>query len=148
MSDVMHLLRTMSQLQAELGQPQDVAFAGAADIWEQTQAYHLELDLPGVPAQALELVVDGRLLTLRAERSRPEREGLRQGGRAHGRIERCFELPAGVDTSGIDAELSDGVLHLTIPKRAEAQPRTIAVRSGASPTAVLEATAEPSEKAA
>jgi HSP20 family protein len=48
--------------------------------------------------------------------------------RTYGQFERRFSLPEAVNPEGIEAELDDGVLHLTLVKKPEAQPKKIAVR--------------------
>lgn len=88
---------------------------------EKEEAYILSVDLPGVKKENLQLEQMGEVLKITALRKDPERE--------ERRIERQFTFPKDVLGQEIQAVLEDGVLTLTFPKRAEAQPRRIEVMS-------------------
>lgn len=92
------------------------------DIYESDHEYLVVANLPGVTADALTLSVERGELTLEAKRERP----LRGGG---GRYGRRLRLPDDVDVDKIDADLEAGMLSLHLPKRTEATPRQITVRS-------------------
>jgi len=95
-----------------------------ADVLETAQALVVLVELPGVAAgQVLVEIVDGDLV-VRGERpfSREDPEpAYHVVERAHGAFARRFPLPAGVDGAGVSATLRDGLLTVTVPKRA---PRT------------------------
>jgi HSP20 family protein len=101
------------------------------DIIEDGHGITLWADLPGVPRDKLDVKVhDGRLY-IEAEAVIPTPSDLRQ---QHAEIRapyfaRAFSLSDEFDTSKIDANLENGVLKLTIPRREEARPRRIEVRS-------------------
>ncbi|MEN0067458.1 MAG: Hsp20/alpha crystallin family protein [Myxococcota bacterium] len=84
----------------------------AADVAETENGLELWLDVPGVAKDSVKLEVEG--LELRVEAPRDDRFGYR----------RIFTLPRQVDPTGITAEMSAGVLHLTLP-RAEAFSRRV-----------------------
>lgn len=79
-------------------------------------SYLVSVDLPGVRAADLTVEIEGRILTLTAPRA-DERGAYRH----------AFTLPDDANPAGAAADLADGVLTLTIPRRAEDQPRRIAV---------------------
>jgi HSP20 family protein len=91
----------------------------------------LHADVPGVSAEALELTVLGRELQLfvEADTKLPEGFQLRRQERQPSRIERTIRLPNTVDTDALQARLVDGVLQITLPRRAEDAPRRITVHS-------------------
>jgi HSP20 family protein len=68
---------------------------------------------------------------LKAQRNTPEGERqYRYNNRRYGHYERAIALPETVDTDHVTAEMRDGVLHLTLAKLPQAQPKRIAVQTG------------------
>ncbi len=105
--------------------------AAAASLWEDADGLHVELDLPGVKAEDLEITTSQGRLRMVANRRTPEGERkyyLNQ--QRFGRVERLVTLPEQYDPDSIQAELHDGVLHVCLTKRPEAQPRKVEVRTG------------------
>ncbi|APA88122.1 Hsp20/alpha crystallin family protein [Paraburkholderia sprentiae WSM5005] len=101
------------------------------DIFEDSQGITLWADLPGVTKDRLDVKVHDGNLYIEAEAVVPTPAGLRL---QHAEIRqphfaRAFSLGAEFDASKIDANLKDGVLKLTIPRRDEARPRRIEVRT-------------------
>lgn len=100
------------------------------DITETEQAYELELDIPAVPADSVEVALKDGVLTVSGERKFDrERSGKRHRvERRYGKFARSFRLPEDIDEEAISASARDGVLYLSIVKKAKAQPRTIQVK--------------------
>ena len=112
--------------------PVDVAegpWIPLADVSETDDAYVVEVDLPGVNRDQIDMQVQERELVITGEIPEPE-----QGGRRHRRSRRAgrFEfhtyLPGDVNADGVNAQLSDGVLRVTIPKSEAAKPRHIEIK--------------------
>ncbi|ASW03154.1 Hsp20/alpha crystallin family protein [Paraburkholderia aromaticivorans] len=108
-----------------------VTITPPVDIFEDSQGITLWADLPGVTRDRLEVNVHDGNLYIEAEAVVPTPAGLRL---QHAEIRqphfaRAFALGADFDTSKIDANLKDGVLKLSIPRRDEARPRRIEVRT-------------------
>ena len=104
----------------------------AVDITEDEKAYQLVADLPGVSEKDVNISVDKNVMTLRGERKlerKDEGEGYCRHERAQGLFSRSFTLPSTVDADNVTAQLRNGVLTLTLPKKAEAQPRQIKVEA-------------------
>lgn len=102
----------------------------AVDIHETAAGITLLADMPGVSRESLRLEVDNDALTIEGEAhiEMPEgMEALYADVRAQ-RYRRSFALSGELDTDAIRASLSDGVLSVHIPKRAEVRPRRIEVR--------------------
>jgi len=100
------------------------------DIIEQDSAFALTIDLPGVELADVAIEVHEGVLHLRASRAHPEPpqdQGLRRVERRFGQVERSFRLPKHVDEAAIEAKMSAGVLAITLPKVAAAQPRKITI---------------------
>ncbi|MEM5421082.1 MULTISPECIES: Hsp20/alpha crystallin family protein [Paraburkholderia] len=104
----------------------------AVDIYENTQGVTLWADLPGVTRDKLDVRVHDGNLAIEAEAVVPTPANLRlqHAEVREPRFARTFTLSPDFDTSKIEASLKDGVLKLTIPRRDEARPRRIEVRTG------------------
>ena len=106
------------------------AWTPAVDVRESNDAYTFEIDVPGLAKDDIQIEAEGNKLTVKGE-CKPEQELARatrlRTERRHGRFERSFEIEDGFDTDKIGANLKDGVLRLTLPKREEAKPKSIKV---------------------
>ena len=102
------------------------------DIFEDGQAVTLWADLPGVTKDKLDVRVHDGNLSIEAEAVVPTPANLRlqHVEVREPRFARTFTLSPDFDTSKIEASLQDGVLKLTIPRREEARPRRIEVKTG------------------
>lgn len=106
------------------------AFAAPANLWEEEAQWRVEIELPGIPQDLIELTLEKNQLKIAAERTLPEGERkFYHQERGYGRVERQILLPETADPESIDAELREGVLHLTFKKKPEAQPRKISVKA-------------------
>jgi len=104
----------------------------AVDIRETDDDYRIEAEMPGIDPQAIEVTLDGNVLTLVGERSDGSEDDtgtLRHGERSYGRFERRFTLPETADADRIEARAEQGILKLSIGKKAGSQARRIEVRS-------------------
>ena len=94
------------------------------DITDKGDSFVLEADLPGFKKDDIKIDLENDRLTIKAER-RSEHEDNKNGcirrERRFGSFERSFDV-SGIDTSGIRANYTDGVLTLTLPKRPELVP--------------------------
>ncbi|CAG9242940.1 Heat-shock protein [Burkholderia diffusa] len=109
-----------------------ITLTPAVDIYEGNQGVTLWADLPGVTKDKLDVKVHDSSLSIEAEAVVPTPANLRL---QHAEVRephfaRTFTLSPDFDTSKIEANLQDGVLKLTIPRRDEARPRRIEVRTG------------------
>lgn len=107
-------------------------FAPPVDVHEDESTLVLRAELPGVSREAIDIQVDGNVLTLKGERKlEAEQESRRYHRieRAYGTFVRQFQLPTTVDATRIDAHLADGILTLTLPKKEELKARKIQVKT-------------------
>ncbi len=116
----------------------------AMDVVEGDDNYVLALDLPGLSAADVELDVTDGVLTISGER-RFEHTA-KEGGfvrveRSSGSFARSLPLPDGTDPDVIAASFDDGVLEITIPKPAAAQPKRIEIGGAKHKAVEAEATA-------
>lgn len=104
----------------------------AVDIVEDSHGITLWADLPGVPREKLDVKVHDARLTIEAEAELPVQGAVRvhHAELRAPRFARAFTVSDDFDTTKIDANLTNGVLKLTIPRREEARPRRVEVRAG------------------
>jgi HSP20 family protein len=98
------------------------------DAWREGDAFIVELDLPGVDPDSLDLDVERNVLTVHAKRPAldSEREMV-AAERPRGVFSRQLFLGETLDTERIEADYSGGVLRLTIPVAEKAKPRRIQI---------------------
>lgn len=103
----------------------------AVDIYEAGGEIVFNMELPGFEKNELDINVENNRLTVSGERVFKEQEGkdFHRVERWYGKFQRSFQLPSTVDVDNISANLKNGLLTLTIPKREEAKPRQIKVGS-------------------
>ena len=99
------------------------------DVYTLDDHYQVAVDMPGVAQDAIQLNLQDDLLTIHAERQAPSTRSSRPQQRAFGQIEQQLRLPQDADSQGIQAELKEGVLQVTIPKHAKSQPRDIPINA-------------------
>jgi HSP20 family protein len=106
----------------------------AVDIKETENEIRVELELPGLKPEDVEITAENGVLTIRGEKRVERKEGDESRyqviERTYGTFMRTFQLPQGVDEDQIQAEFDNGVLSLHIPKTALPQPKRIQI-SGA-----------------
>jgi HSP20 family protein len=96
------------------------SFVPAADIFETAQGFELHLALPGVAKDAVSIDFQDNQLVVAGNRPAPATEGenaskLRRVETRFGDFRRTFRLPETVNVKGITAELTDGLLRVTLP---------------------------------
>jgi len=105
----------------------------AFDVKDTPDAFVFQADVPGLQEKDIEIQLHGNRLTIRGKR---ETEQKQPGHtyytyeRSFGSFARSFTLPESADGEKCTASLDDGVLTVTVPKRAKEQPKTIAVNKG------------------
>ena len=101
------------------------------DVTESNGAYLVTADLPGVKKEDIQVAIDGAQVTLSAEVKREkeisEDERVLHSERVFGKVTRSFALPQELDEAKAEAKFRDGVLELTLPKKAAASRRQIEI---------------------
>lgn len=103
----------------------------AVDVEETGDAYRISADVPGMKPEDIDITLEKGVLTLKGERKSEydtDERGVRHVERRSGRFLRRFSLPDTADTENVDARVEQGVLRLTITKKAESKPRRIEVK--------------------
>jgi HSP20 family protein len=94
------------------------------DMAETEEAIIVEVELPGVERQDVQIEVDGDVLRISGERQATVAHQTRQYSRmerSYGRFERQLPLPASVDRAGIRAQFWAGIVTITLPKQRTAR---------------------------
>lgn len=102
----------------------------SVDVYENEDSYVLKADLPGVSKEDIKIDINNNALTLKGEKKfeeKAEKDNYVRIERSYGSFSRTFALSDKVDTENIKAAYKDGVLEVTLPKKAEAKPREIKV---------------------
>ena len=101
------------------------------DIRETPEAYTVHAELPGVKKEDIHVTVEGSVVTIAAETREEtevkEGEQLLRSERYFGKLSRSFQLAENVDEGGAKARFNEGVLELTLPKKAPASNRRLAI---------------------
>jgi HSP20 family protein len=109
------------------------SFTPAVNTREGEFAYHVEIDLPGVKKEDIEINVQDNVVTLSGERNiknEIKKEDYYKVESEYGKFERSFSLPENTDVENIHAETADGVLEVIIPKlkTVENKPKKIEIK--------------------
>lgn len=109
------------------------------DAWRQGDRYFVNVDLPGVDPESIDLTVEKNVLTVNASRTWERQEGdqVLLAERAHGHFSRQVFLGEGLDAEKIEARYHNGVLTLTVPVAEQAKPRKVEIAVGTSEPAAI-----------
>ncbi len=102
------------------------------DVIDRNDKFEVKLDLPGVKKEDIQVTIEGPRVAITAESKseKEEKEGERvlHSERYAASYARTFELPAEVTEDGAEAAFENGVLTLTLPKRAAVSSKRLAIR--------------------
>jgi len=109
------------------------SFVPRVNTREGEYAYHVELDLPGIKKEDIEITTEDNVLTISGERKMKEEikeDDYYKVESAYGKFSRSFTLPEKIDVENIHAESKDGVLEVIIPKMTEEEtkPKKIEIK--------------------
>jgi len=102
------------------------------DVKEQEKSYLVHAEIPGVKKEDIHVSVDGAVVSISAERR--EEKDVKEGERVlrteryFGKVSRSFQLAQEIDEAQVTAKYTDGVLELTLPKKAATQARKITIQ--------------------
>ena len=108
-----------------------MTFVPSFDVKETKDSYVFKADLPGIKEEDIDISLSANRLTVSGERQAENKEANETYYAyecGYGRFSRSFTLPEGVDSEHVAAEMKDGVLTLTLPKKAELQPKKISLK--------------------
>jgi HSP20 family protein len=102
------------------------------DVKETPESYVVHAELPGVAKDDIHVHIDGPVVSISAERreNKEQKDGERilRTERYYGKVSRSFQLGQDIDESASNARFADGVLELTLPKKAEVQSKRLTIQ--------------------
>ena len=102
------------------------------NVKEDPNAYHVTAEIPGVKKDDIRIAVEGNTVSISAEIRREKETGTGETVLCNelyvGKVARSFTLSADIDDAGAEAKYTDGILELTLPKKAGGGTRTLPVR--------------------
>ena len=102
------------------------------DVTENDKAYVVHADIPGVKKDDIHVTIDGSQVAISAEskyqREQKEGDKVLRSERSYGKAYRAFTLAQDVDEAGAEAKYVDGVLELTLPKKAASSAKRLSVQ--------------------
>lgn len=107
-------------------QQQDNYYIPAVDIWETEDAIEMQVDMPGVAKEDVDINVERNSLVLHGKRGKLEGSSVYTEAE-YGDFHREFTLSDDLDTSNITAKMNNGVLQLSIAKSEQVKPRKIEI---------------------
>jgi HSP20 family protein len=128
------LLRWDPLRELDMGLGIERPFVPSFDVKETKDAYVFRADLPGVKDEDVEISVTGNRLTISGHREQErENEGDQYYAResSYGNFVRSFTMPDGCDAEAVKAELRNGVLVVSVPKKPEMQAKRIPIGKSA-----------------
>lgn len=136
-------MRDLDRITSQLLSGTRLPLSMPMDVWREGDVYHVAMDLPGVQPDSIDINVERNTLSVTARRESIFRQADGDGGgpdtasddrpqvivaeRPQGRFSRQLVLGQSLDVDAVQADYSNGVLHLTIPVRQEAKPRRVQV---------------------
>ena len=103
------------------------------EVKETKEGYTFKADVPGIKENDIAINLSGNRLSVsgkREEEKKHESETYFSYERSYGSFTRSFTLPEGIDSEKVQASLKDGVLSILVPKKPEAQPKKVAIKTG------------------
>lgn len=101
------------------------------DVREEANQYVVHAELPGIKKEDIHVQVDGTTVSISAERkhSKEVKEGERvlRTERSFGQISRTFDLGVPLDETHAAAKFTDGVLELSLPRKAVSQAKRLSI---------------------
>jgi HSP20 family protein len=102
------------------------------DVSEKANAYVVHAEIAGVKKEDIQVNIDGDQVSISAEakteKEVKENERVLHRERYYGKVERAFRLGTEIDKDAASAKYADGVLELTLPKKAEAAGRQLTIQ--------------------
>jgi len=138
-AEVSDLRKRMDEIFGEFFGPTPSAMAATEAVWsplvdvhETKDGIQLQVELPGVKQEDIQVSMVGDTLTLKGERKREtevKEDNYHRIERSYGTFQRSIVLPSVVDPNRVKATYRDGVLEIQLPKKEEAKPKEIKVEA-------------------
>lgn len=113
-----------------LREEMDPSFVPPMNVWENGDTLFVELEIPGLKLEDVEVSFDQGELTLKGHKKFEAKENmpLHRRERRYGEFARSVTIPWDIKTDQIGAELKDGILTVSLPKAEASKPRKVAIK--------------------
>ena len=113
-----------------LREEMEPSFYPPLNVWEDGETLKIEVEVPGVKIEDIEVSYDNGELTVKGEKKVDTKENapLHRRERLTGTFVRTLTLPWEIVADQVTAELKDGVLTVSVPKAEAAKPRKVAIK--------------------
>lgn len=104
--------------------------AARTDIYEDEKAFYIDIEVPGVKKEAINVKLDNENLVIDVKEGNEKKEKdytFYEKGRVCMNFTRKYKLPSGIDEGNIKVKLEDGVLSITLMKSEKMLPKTILI---------------------
>jgi HSP20 family protein len=129
--DSWRMLDRLNRAATQMLEPSTSGFP-LVNVWMDGNRAVVTTELPGVESKDVDISVAGKTVTLRGARSLGDacKEGCEhRHERWSGNFSRSFEMPFAIDQNKVEAKVSKGVLHVTLPRAESDKPRKIAIKT-------------------
>jgi HSP20 family protein len=112
-------------------------FVPPVDVYEDDHSVTVQVEVPGVKEEDLDVRLENNVLTISGERkleNEEKKENFHRIERQYGRFVRSFTLPSAIDPESVNAEFNNGMLKITLAKREESKPKQIKIGAGKTST--------------
>jgi HSP20 family protein len=110
---------------------EQMGIAPALDVYETNDAFTVDMVVPGIKPEELDLSLQEQVLTVSGEykddRQEQQDRNYHRNERRYGRFSRSVSFPTNIKADEVNANYEHGVLHITVPKAEEVKPRTIKI---------------------
>lgn len=115
------------------GAPAGANLVPSINVSETDKAIEITSEMPGLERKDVELSLENNVLTIRGEKNfeedqKDEKKDHHLIERSYGMFYRMLQLPPGIESSSVQATMSNGVLKVTIPKPARPEAQKIEVK--------------------
>jgi HSP20 family protein len=124
--------RTFAREGEAEAEARDVAWTPALDVSETQDRFVIQVELPGVAPEDVDISVENSMLTVQGERrfyNEMKEDDFVRVERRFGSFARSITLPSTADPEAIQASFDAGVLTIEVPKKEEAKPRKIQIQA-------------------
>ena len=118
---------------SENGNYNGSTFMPVAELQETADAIALKLEVPGMEPKDLDVQVTAQAVSISGERkseTKTEQKGMTRSEFRYGRFQRIIPLPARIQNDKVQAEYTNGILNLTLPKAEEERNKVVKVNIG------------------
>jgi HSP20 family protein len=109
------------------------SWAPALDVYETVDRFVVTVELPGIEPEDVEVSVEDSTLTIKGQREffykDATEDSFQRIERRYGAFSRTLSMPTTADTERVEASFNKGVLTIELPKREEAKPKRVTVRT-------------------